>query len=367
MKTDTVIIGAGVIGLAIAKEISRKGHEVIVLEQHSRAGEETSSRNSGVIHSGIYYPTESNKAIFCVEGNRLLYEYAKKRNIGHRNTGKLVVATTFKEIDQLESLMERGKNNGVEGLEMISKKGVEKIQPEIKAELALFCPSSGIIDAADLILGLEVELQQKGVITTFNSKVEGVEVKSRSGFILNVRAEENFFIEADNLINSAGLNAVGLAKKIKGIPEDLLPKSYFAKGHYFQLSGEHPFNNHLVYPLHTKDSLGLHVSVDISGKVRFGPDVSWVEDLDYSFDESLKEEFVKAIRSYWPNLNPEKLSPDYTGIRPKIYAPKEEPADFMVQTSTEHGVEGLVNLFGIESPGLTCSLALARNVARIFI
>ena len=365
MKTDTVIIGAGVVGLAMAKEISRKGHEVVVLEQHSRSGEETSSRNSGVIHSGIYYPKDSNKALSCVEGNRLLYEYANKRNIWHRNTGKLVVATTHKDVDRLESLLEKGNDNGVEGLKLLSKKEVKKIQPEIKAELALFCPSSGIVDAADLILKLEAELQQKEVIISFNSKVKEIKTKSPSGFVVYVTSSERFNIEADNVVNSAGLHAVELARNIRGMPEDLIPQAYYAKGHYFHLSGSHPFNKNLVYPLNTKDSLGIHVSVDMSGKARFGPDVSWVEDLDYKFDESLKDRFVKDIQSYWPELNSDKLFPDYVGIRPKIYGPKEEPADFIIQTYKEHGVQGLVNLFGIESPGLTSSLALAKKVGKI--
>ncbi len=349
----------------MAKEISRKGHEVIILEQHSRAGEETSSRNSGVIHSGIYYPTGSNKATLCVEGNRLLYEYAKGRNIWHRNTGKLVIASTSEEEGKLESLVENGKRNNVEDLELISKKRIHRFQPEILAESALYCPSSGIIDAAELILSLETEVQQKDIITSYNSEVEEIEVSDSTGITLHVRAEESFTIEADNVINSAGLHAVDLARKIKGIPEGILPKSYFAKGHYFQLSGNHPFKKHLVYPLPTKDSLGVHLSFDVSGKVKFGPDVFWIEGIDYSFNESRKDDFVSAIKTYWPDLNPDKLFPDYTGIRPKIYGPTEEPADFVIQTSKQHKIKGLVNLFGIESPGLTCSLPLAKKVANL--
>ena len=364
MKTDTVIIGAGVVGLAIAREIGRKGHEVIILEKHFRAGEETSSRNSGVIHSGIYYPTGSKKAILCVEGNNLLYEYAQKRNIAHRNTGKIVVATTAEEINRLELLFQRGTDNNVKGLKLLTKNDVVKLQAEIRAEQALYCPSSGIIDAAELVQSLEAELQEQGIITAFNSTVEQIEVKSSSGFTVKVSTEESFSIEAEKVINSAGLNAVHLASKIKGIPEGVIPKAYFAKGHYFQLSGKHPFNDYLVYPLNDRDGLGVHVSVDISGKARFGPDVTWVKELEYSFNESLKDKFVEAIQSYWPALNPDKLLPDYTGIRPKIYGPEDEPADFLIQTSKEHQVEGLVNLLGIESPGLTCSFSIAREVVK---
>ena len=364
MKTDTVIVGAGVIGLAIAREIAKEGHEVVVLEKNPRAGEETSSRNSGVIHSGIYYPSGSNKALFCVEGNRLLYEYARARNIGYRNTGKLVVATSSEEVEQLEQLQVQGKENAVEGLELLSKKRVENIQPEIKAELAMLSPSSGIIDAADLILSLEADLQQKGVILSCNAKVENIS-KGNSGFFVQVNAEENYTVEADTVINCAGLHAIDIAKKIEGLDKDLIPTAYYGKGHYFQLSGYHPFKEYLVYPLHNKDSLGVHVSIDVSGKARFGPDLTWIENLDYSFDESLKEKYVKSIRTYWPYLNPDKLSPDYTGIRPKIYSPQEEPADFLVQTATEHNIEGLINLLGIESPGLTSSLSLAKKVSKL--
>ena len=261
--------------------------------------------------------------------------------------------------------MENGKRNNVKDLELISKKRIHRFQPEILAESALYCPSSGIIDAAELILSLEAEVQQKDIITSYNSEVEEIEVSDSTGITLHVRAEESFTIEADNVINSAGLHAVDLARKIKGIPEGILPKSYFAKGHYFQLSGNHPFKKHLVYPLPTKDSLGVHVSFDMSGKVKFGPDVFWIEGIDYSFNESRKDDFVSAIKTYWPDLNPDKLFPDYTGIRPKIYGPTEEPADFVIQTSKQHKIKGLVNLFGIESPGLTCSLPLAKKVANL--
>ena len=364
MKTDTLIVGAGIIGLAIAREISKEGQQVVVLEKNKRAGDETSSRNSGVIHSGIYYPTGSLKAIFCVEGNRLLYEYVKKRNIGYRNTGKLVVATSSEEIDKLEQLHAKGRENGVEGLELLTKDRVEKIQPEIKAELAMFCPSSGIIDASDFILSLEADLQQKGVTVSFNAKVENIN-KLNKGFSVQVNSEESYSVDAETVINCAGLNAVDIASRTEDLNQDLVPEAYYGKGHYFQLNGNHPFKKHLVYPLPAKDSLGVHVSLDISGKVRFGPDLTWVEELDYSFDETLKEKFIESIKIYWPNLNPEKLTPDYTGIRPKIYGPGGKTADFLLQTSKEHKLEGLINLLGIESPGLTASLSIAKKVSSI--
>ena len=236
---------------------------------------------------------------------------------------------------------------------------------KILAESALYCPSSGVIDAAELILSLEAEVQQKNIITSLNSEVQGIEISNSTGITLHVQAEERFTIEADNVINCAGLHAVDLARKIKEIPESILPKSYLAKGHYFQLSGNHPFKKYLIYPLPTKDSLGVHLSFDRSGKVKFGPDISWIEDVDYSFNEYRKDDFVSAIQTYWPDLNPDKLFPDYTGIRPKINGPTEDQADFIIQTSEQHKIKGLVNLFGIESPGLTSSLSLAKKVTNL--
>ncbi len=364
LKTDTVVIGSGIVGLACAREIAQKGDQVVVLEKHGRSGEETSSRNSGVIHSGIYYPTGSKKATLCVEGNRLLYEYVKNRNIAYRNTGKIIVASTVDEVEKLERLFRKGLDNNVKHLSILSKREVIKYQPEIIAEQGLYCPSSGIVDVSELIQSLEAELQELGVIIAYNSIVEDIHIDSCSGFKLMVRGQENYSINAQKVVNSAGLHAVDLATKIKEIPREIIPKAYYAKGHYFQLGGNHPFTDKLIYPLNEKDGLGIHVTLDISGKVRFGPDVTWIEEIDYSFDEDLRESFVEVIKTYWPNLNPEKLTPDYTGIRPKIYGPNDEPADFLIQTSKEHKISGLVNLLGIESPGLTSSFAMAREVVK---
>lgn len=364
VKTDTVVIGSGVVGLACAREIAQKGDQVVVLEKHGRSGEETSSRNSGVIHSGIYYPTGSKKATLCVEGNGLLYDYVKSKNIAYKNTGKVIVASTADEVEKLEQLLRKGVDNDVKHLTMLSKREVTKYQPEIIAERGLYCPSSGIVDVPELIQSLEAELQELGVIIAYNSVVEDIHVDSHSELQLMVRGQENYSINAQKVVNSAGLYAVELATKIKEIPREIIPKAYYAKGHYFQLGGKHPFTDKLVYPLNEKDGLGIHVTLDISGKVRFGPDVTWIEEIDYSFDEDLRESFVEVIQSYWPNLNSEKLTPDYTGIRPKIYGPNDEPADFIIQTSKEHKINGLVNLLGIESPGLTSSFAIAREVVK---
>ena len=363
LKTDTVVVGAGVVGLACAREIALKGDQVIILEKHGRSGEETSSRNSGVIHSGIYYKTGSNKSRLCVEGNRLLYEYAIRRKVSHRNTGKIIVASRADETGKLEQLLKNSLENGVVGCKMLSKVDVENFQSEIIAEQGLYCPSSGIVDVPELIQSLEADLQNLGVITAYKSVVERIDSEA-PGFNIFVNSQENFSIKADKVINSAGLHSVDLAKTIVGMPSELIPKAFFAKGHYFQLGGVHPFKDTLIYPLNEKDGLGIHVTLDISGKVKFGPDVKWVEDLDYSFDKDLRESFVTAIKDYWPNLNSTKLMPDYVGIRPKIYGPNDEPADFLIQTPIDHKIEGLVNLFGIESPGLTSSFAIAKDVAK---
>lgn len=364
LKTDTVVIGSGIVGLACAREIAKKGDQVVILEQYGRSGEETSSRNSGVIHSGIYYPTGSRKATLCVEGNSLLYEYVKNRNVAYRNTGKIIIASTVDEVEKVERLFRKGLDNDVKHLKILSKSEVIKYQPEIVAEQGLYCPSSGIVDVPELIQSLEAELQELGVIIAYNSRVEDIHIESNSEFKVVVSGQENYSINAQRLVNSAGLHAVDLAKKMKEIPREIIPKAYYAKGHYFQLGGKHPFTDKLIYPLNEKDGLGIHVTLDISGKVRFGPDVTWIEEIDYSFDEDLRESFVEVIKTYWPNLNPEKLTPDYTGIRPKIYGPNDEPADFLIQTSKEHKISGLVNLLGIESPGLTSSFAVAREVVK---
>lgn len=364
LETDSLVIGGGVVGLACARELAYRGDQVIVIEQRGRSGEEISSRNSGVIHSGIYYPTGSRKAVLCVEGNRLLYEYVKKRNVPYRNTGKIIVASTVDEIEKLEGLFNRGLSNDVKGLDLLSRASINEYQPEIVAEQGLYCPSSGIVDVPELIQSLEAELQDLGVITAHHSSVENINIESNSKFEVVVSGQDEFLISAEKVINSAGLHAVDLAGKIKEIPREILPKARYAKGHYFQLTGKHPFTDKLIYPLNEKDGLGVHVTLDMSGKVRFGPDVSWIDEIDYSFDEGLRESFVDAIRSYWPNLDGTKLAPDYTGIRPKIYGPNEKPADFLIQTSKDHKVSGLVNLLGIESPGLTSCFAIAREVVK---
>ncbi len=363
--SESVVIGGGVVGLSVARELALNKSKVIILEKEPCNGSETSSRNSGVIHSGIYYPQNSLKSKFCVEGNRLLYRYARDRNITFRNTGKIVIASSFDEISDLENLYENGRHNGVSGLELLTQsKIIKNYVEDLTAVAGLYCPSSGIIDAHDLVMALESDLQSLGVIVSNNTFVNNIHYNSSKGYEVEAQSREGFFnIKCDVLINCAGLNATEVAKRIDKMQADKVPRTYFAKGHYFSLSGDHPFKDLLIYPLPSKDSLGIHVSPDTSGKIRFGPDLNWIEDLDYSFQENIKEKFYTSIKKYWPAIDKQKLHPDYTGIRPKIYGPLEKAVDFQIQTSDDHGLHGLINLFGIESPGLTSSLAIGKYVS----
>ena len=361
---ESVVIGAGVVGLSVARELALKGSKVILLEKETFNGSETSSRNSGVIHSGIYYPQNSLKSRFCVEGNQLLYQYALDRKIAFRNTGKIVIASSSEEVSDLENLYENGKNNEVRGLKLITQAEItKKYIKDIVAFAGLYCPSSGIIDSHDLIMALESDLQSLGAIISNNSFVKNIHSTSSNGYELEIASQEDFFkIKCDVVINCAGLHATKVANKIDKMQADQIPSMHFAKGHYFSLTGDHPFKDFLIYPLPSKDSLGIHVSPDTSGKIRFGPDLNWIENLDYSFQENVKEKFYKSIKKYWPAVDQQKLHPDYTGIRPKIYGPSEKAVDFQIQTSDDHGLHGLINLFGIESPGLTSSLAIGKYV-----
>ena len=363
--SESVVIGGGVVGLSVARELALKKSKVIILEKEPCNGSETSSRNSGVIHSGIYYPQNSLKSQFCVDGNRLLYQYALDRKIAFQNTGKIVIASSSDEVSNLENLYKNGHINGVSGLELLTQAEITKNYVEDLTVVAgLYCPSSGIIDAHDLIMALESDLQSLGVIMSNNTFVNNIHSNSSGGYEVEVKSKESFFnIKCDVLINCGGLHATEVAKKIDKMQADKIPTTHFAKGHYFSFTGDHPFKDLLIYPLPSKDSLGIHVSPDTSGKIRFGPDLNWIENLDYSFQENIKEKFYVSIKKYWPGIDRQKLHPDYTGIRPKIYGPSEKAVDFKIQTSDDHGLHGLINLFGIESPGLTSSLAIGKYVS----
>lgn len=366
IKTHTIVIGAGVVGLSVAREIASKGHEVVILEKSALCGEGISSRNSGVIHSGIYYENGSEKAKLCLQGNRLIYQYAKDRKIPFQQCGKIVVATSEQEKKALKNLYNNGLSNGVKGLKLLTQSEVEEIQPGIKIKAGLLSKTTGIIDVPELIQSLEADLQSYNTILCLRSNVQKILINDINSFSVMVDAEEKYCIESKNLINAAGLDAIDLAKKILGLSKKYIPRAYYAKGHYFKISGAHPFNGPLIYPINSKDGLGIHLTYDLDGCIKFGPDVSWIHEKEYGFDDGIKEKFVLAIKRYWPGLNPEKLMPDYIGIRPKIYGPSEKPVDFLIQTSEAHGIKGLVNLFGIESPGLTSAMAIAKKVESVF-
>jgi L-2-hydroxyglutarate oxidase LhgO len=356
---DVVIIGGGVIGLTIARELSLSGKEVIVLEKNERSGDVTSSRNSGVIHAGIYFQEDFLKTKLCVEGNKLIYEYAKEKKINHKKYGKYIIATNKLQIPNLEALFKQGKKNKVE-LEKTNKKKVLDRNPGLVFQEALYSPSSGVIDVPEFVTALEGDIQHFGGIISLRTLFLSSR-KEKNSFVIECEAENQFSIESKYLINCSGLSNEITLKNISSFPKKRIFKNYFAKGHYFKYSGITPFSN-LIYPISGKHSLGIHVGFDLAGGMRFGPDLEFVNKIDYSFNESLKNKFISSISQYWPSLDPEKLNPDYTGIRPKITKPTESTKDFSIQTLDDHGIKNFINLQGIESPGLTSSMAIAKYV-----
>ena len=359
-KLDCVVIGGGIVGLAVARRLALAGREVVVLEAEDAVCTHTSSRNSEVIHAGIYYPQGSLKARLCVEGRRQLYAYCAERGIAHKRLGKLIVACTETEVGKLRQIEVAARANGVTDLERLTAADVAVLEPAVRAVAGLLSPSSGIVDSHGFAAALEADLEAAGGVVVCRSLVTAVDAHNGDGFVLTLQGE-GVAATCRTLVNAAGLRAAEVAGSIRGFPAQLVPRVYFAKGHYFVLQGKSPFAR-LVYPLPDDGGLGVHVTLDTQGAARFGPDVAWVESLDYRFDESRKDAFVAAIRRYWPEIEPGKLSAGYTGIRPKLSGPGMPAADFMVQGPEAHGVAELVNLFGIESPGLTAALPLAEAV-----
>ncbi|MEO8007260.1 MAG: NAD(P)/FAD-dependent oxidoreductase [Betaproteobacteria bacterium] len=362
-QVDCAVIGAGVIGLAIARELAAAGREVIVLEAADAIGTHTSSRNSEVIHAGLYYPKGSLKARLCVSGKRLLYDYCTGHGVPHRNLGKIVVAVTKDEIATLKSYVEKAEANGVRDLRWLSRAELRELEPAVDCVAGFFSPSTGIIDSHALMLAYQGDAENSGASVVFKSPVKSGAVGSE-GIVLNVGGDEPMNIAFRCVINSAGLFAQNIARSIDGVPAPSIPPQYFAKAHYYTLSGKPPFR-HLVYPVASHAHLGVHVTVDLAGQVRFGPDVSWVNSVDYSFDHARGPLFYDAIRKYYPGLKDGQLQPGYTGIRPKISGPNEPAGDFVIHGPRDHGVAGLVSLYGIESPGLTASLAIAKHVREL--
>ncbi|MEP4892381.1 MAG: NAD(P)/FAD-dependent oxidoreductase [Aliiglaciecola sp.] len=360
-SVECIVIGAGVVGLAVAREMALKGIETIVVESQSQIGTGISSRNSEVIHAGIYYPPNSLKGKLCVQGNKLLYEYCQQRNINHKRCGKLIVATSESQLQKLPEIQKNAKANKALDLEFISKQQAAKLEPELACYGALFSPSTGIIDSHALMLNLQGDLEHAGGVVAFGSKVHSGEC-AKNTILLTIAGEQEVQIRAKYVINCAGLHAQSIARLFQGLPRSTIPEIHYAKGNYYALSGSSPFK-HLIYPIPEEAGLGVHSTLDLGNSVRFGPDVEWVNELNYSVDPARANDFYGQIRKYWPNLKDGSLTPSYAGIRPKLHAQGHPAKDFMIQTESEHGVAGLVNLYGIESPGLTASMAIGAIVA----
>jgi L-2-hydroxyglutarate oxidase LhgO len=364
MRDTAVIIGAGVIGLACARELARAGYEVFILEQHDAIGTETSARNSEVIHAGIYYPPSSLKATLCVRGKKLLYQFCKDYGVEHRQCGKLIVATSENQEQKLLAIQTKAYNNGVADLVMLNRAQALALEPEVECTAALFSPSTGIIDSHGLMLALLGDAERHGAVLALRTPVERI-VKEHDHFTVITGGAAPASMRAGIVINAAGLHAATVASRINQLPTLHIPTVRYAKGNYFSLAGKAPFSR-LVYPLPEPGGLGVHYTLDLGGQGRFGPDVQWVDEINYHVDVARSEKFYAHIRRYWPSLHDGALQPDYAGIRPKLVSAGEPDADFFIQGPAEHGVAGLVNLFGIESPGLTSSLAIADLISRSF-
>jgi L-2-hydroxyglutarate oxidase LhgO len=360
-RVDTIIIGAGVVGLAIARAYAQKAREVLILEAEQAVGSITSSRNSGVIHAGIYYKPGSLKARFCVKGRDKLYAYAEARGIPYRRCGKLVVATDESQIAKLQDWKNIAEQNGVKGLRSLSAAEAKKMEPEVACAAALLSSDTGIIDQHIYIHTLLGDAEAAGTTLALRAPVTGGEITT-DGFVLNVGGDAPMQIACKTLINAAGLGAQAFAHTLQGLDATTIPPLVMAKGNYFSLPGKSPFQM-LIYPLPVLGSSGLHASCDLSGRVRFGPDVEWIEKIDYRVNSARAQMFEDAVRRYYPNLPKGALTPDYSGIRPKLARASPHDSDFVVQTKETHKIPNLINLYGIESPGLTSSLALAEHVA----
>jgi L-2-hydroxyglutarate oxidase LhgO len=362
-KVDCVVIGAGVIGLAVARRLARAGRDVIVLEAAEGIGTVTSSRNSEVIHAGIYYPARSLMARMCVSGKHALYQYCRDHGIPHRNCGKLIVATTPLETAKLQSIRAHAEANGVLDMQTLSGEAARAMEPALNCDAALLSPSTGIIDSHAFMLALRGDGEDAGAAFAFHTPLR--RAKARAGRIeLDAGGAAPISVECRLLVNAAGLGAPAVAHSIDGMPIELIPRAYLAKGNYFSCSARAPFS-HLIYPVPEPGGLGVHLTLDMAGQARFGPDVEWVEAIDYAVDPARADRFYPAIRRYWPALPDGALMPSYSGIRPKIVPPSVAVQDFLIQGPRDHGIDGLINLFGIESPGLTSSLAIADHIGEL--
>ncbi len=359
---DAVVVGAGVVGLAVARELALHGHEVLLLESAQAIGTGTSSRNSEVIHAGIYYPRGSLKAQLCVRGKALLYDYCDARGVGYRRCGKLIVATAAQQLGQLEAIRQMAAANGVTDLQWLSSEQALALEPALSCVAALHSPSTGIVDSHALMLALQGDMENAGGVLALESALESVSCTSDG---IELTAADGTHLRTRILVNSAGLSAPDLARRFQGFPPQHLASAYYAKGNYFTLAGRSPFS-HLIYPVPEGAGLGVHLTLDLGGQAKFGPDVQWVVSAeDLLVDPARGDGFYAEVRKYWPALQDGALTPGYAGIRPKLKPARDGSSDFMIQGPAVHGIKGLVNLFGIESPGLTSSLAIAQQVMQL--
>ncbi|TCW32941.1 NAD(P)/FAD-dependent oxidoreductase [Gulbenkiania mobilis] len=358
-RIDCVVIGAGVVGLAVARVLALAGREVVVLEAETGFGRHTSSRSSEVIHAGIYYPSGSLKARLCVAGRQRLYRYCERRGIPHRRIGKLLLAVRSEDKDRLRALAEQGRINGVEELAWLDKAALAEREPALEAVAALWSPCTGIVDSHALMLALLADAEAQGARLAVDSAVSGGAATSE-GIVLQVNG--GYEVLARTVVNAAGLRAHAVAASLGGVAPESIPAVRYARGNYFSLGIPCPFS-HLIYPVPEPGGLGTHLTLDVSGQARFGPDVEWVEGIDYSVDAGRAKHFYHSVRRWWPGLPEGALAPAYSGIRPKLGGLGQKEADFVVHDVRQHRVPGLVNLYGIESPGLTAALALAETVA----
>jgi len=365
-QVDCVVIGAGVVGLAVAREMALQGRETILLERESAFGTVSSARNSEVIHAGIYYPKDSLKARLCVEGNRLLYEYCRSHQVSTQAYGKLIVASDDSQMNDLQAILYKAQNNGVPEIKLISGDEAIALEPNLKCTAAILSSSTGIVDSHGYMLSLLGGFEDAGGMIAYQSPLisaKPIGQDAKGGYELIIGGPDGMQLQTHLLINCAGMSAPAVAQKIEGLPRQKIPKAYFAKGNYFSLSGRSPFT-HLIYPIPEPGGLGVHLTLDMGGQAKFGPDVEWLDidsegEIDYTVDPKRGDGFYQAVRRYWPGLKDGALQPDYSGVRAKIVPPNSPAGDFCFDGPQSHGLQGLFNLYGFESPGLTSSLAIA--------
>ena len=366
-QVDCVVIGAGVVGLAVAREMALQGRETILLERENAFGTISSARNSEVIHAGIYYPKDSLKAKLCVEGNHLLYEYCRSHQVATQPYGKLIVASDEQQIDDLQAILYKAQNNGVPEIKFISGDEATLLEPKLKCSAAILSSSTGIVDSHGFMLSLLGGFEDAGGMIAYQAPLisaKPIGSDGEGGFELNIGGPDGMKLQTQLLINCAGMSAPAVAHRIEGLHPEQIPKAYFAKGNYFSLSGKSPFT-HLIYPIPEPGGLGVHLTLDMGGQAKFGPDVEWLDieneaQIDYTVNPKRGDGFYEAVRRYWPDLKDHALQPDYSGVRAKIVPPNSPAGDFCFNAPQDHGLQGLYNLYGFESPGLTSSIAIAR-------